>query len=143
MKFSHTLETSASAEAIWSLWTTIEQWPVWDSELKAARLSGPFRLGATGELTPKKGPTSTFEISALDPNRSYTFATQLPLCRLNVHRFLEFDEIVRFTHEVSFEGRLAFAFSWLLGRRFQRVLPEVMRSLRQLAEQTTEVSKGL
>ena len=140
MKFAHTLETSASVERIWSLWIAVNRWPTWDSELESAQLTGDFCLGATGQLTPKVGPRSKFEISALDCGNGYRFTTQLPLCQLHVHRFLELGEPLKFTHEVSFEGPLAFLFGRVLGKRFQEVLPEVMQALKQLAEQDAESS---
>lgn len=141
MKFSHTVETLASPKTIWSMWTAVDQWPLWDSELKAAQLYDEFCLGAVGRLVPTKGPASKFQISALDWGKSYTFTTRLPLCKLHVRRSLHSrpgNEQIAFTHEVSFEGLLAFLFSWLLGKRFRAVLPEVMRSLKQMAEQTTQ-----
>jgi len=137
MTFSHTLSTELSPAVIWAIWTAVDRWPTWDSELKSARLDGEFCLGATGQLTPNRGPALRFEISALELDKSYTFTTRLLLCRLHVRRFLTFDDELRFTHEVSFEGPLAFLFSWLLGRQFRRVLPDVMRSLLQIAEQQT------
>jgi len=141
MKFSHTLTTRATPAAVWSAWTAVAQWPRWDSEIVSAQLYGAFQLNATGQLTPVQGPVSKFVISQLDWENSYTFTTQLPLCRLHVHRFFTRPELgqsepLRFTHEVSFEGPLAFVFSRLLGRKFQRVLPDVMQQLKQTVEST-------
>lgn len=138
MSFSHTVETSATPEAVWSMWTAVGSWPEWDIELKSAQLEGSFQLGATGQLTPKVGPPSSFVISQLDPKKSYTFTTQLPLCKLKVHRFFQSnrdaDEALRFTHEVSFSGPLAFLFSAFLGTRFRRALPIAMQEIKRLAE---------
>lgn len=138
MSFSHTVETSASPEAIWSIWTAVGRWPEWDVELESAQLDGSFQLGAIGQLTPKVGPPSHFVISQLDPNKSYTFTTQLPLCKLKVHRFFQpnrgVDDALRFTHEVSFSGPLAFLFNALLGARFRRALPVAMQEIKRLAE---------
>ena len=55
MKFSHTLKTSASPERIWAIWTDVDRWSAWDTELSHADLEQPFSLGAVGKLTPKKG----------------------------------------------------------------------------------------
>ena len=136
MKFSYTLTTAATPAAVWSTWTDVEKWPQWDSELTSARLFAPFALAAEGQLTPKKGPTSKFYLSQLDWGRSYTFTTQLPLCRLHIHRFITYGQPLRFTNEVSFEGPLAYVFKLMLGNRFQRVLPGVMKQLRAQLETT-------
>ena len=65
MKFSHTLKTSASPESIWAIWTNVEHWSEWDTELVDSRLESAFALGAVGTLTPKAGRVSTFRISQL------------------------------------------------------------------------------
>ncbi|WP_287128010.1 SRPBCC family protein [Candidatus Cyanaurora vandensis] len=133
--FSHTLKTSASPEAIWAIWADVENWSAWDTELRNAHLEGSFVLGARGKLTAKTGSVSTFTISQLNLKQSYTFTCQLPFCRLNVYRYLsDRTNGTYFTHEISFEGPLAFLFSRILGRQFQAVLPSVMENLKQLAE---------
>ena len=135
MKFSHTLKTSASPERIWAIWTNVEHWSEWDTELVDSRLESAFALGAVGTLTPKQGRVSTFRISQLSTGTSYTFTLNLPLCKLNVHRHLHSQsDGTYFTHEVSFQGLLAVLFSFLLGRRFRIVLPSVMENIKQIAE---------
>ena len=135
MKFSHTLKTTALPERIWEVWIDVERWSSWDTELKKAHLKEPFALGAVGELTPKTGPASTFKVIQFSPRTSYTFTLKLPLCRLNIHRYLttELDGLY-FTHEVSFQGLLAFVFGLLLGRRFKAILPSIMANVKQIAE---------
>lgn len=138
MRFEHTLETTAPAERIWQLWTDVAGWPRWDTALVAARLDGPFALGAQGRLHSKGSPTSTFRIVELEPGRSYTFAVLLPLAELRVRRVLAPAPAgTRYTHTVSFVGPLGWLFGLLLGRQFQTMLPGVMERLRQLAQQSS------
>ena len=142
MKFSHTLKTAASPTQIWTIWTDVENWSQWDTELKDARLEGLFRLGAIGKLTPKTGQVARFEISQFTLEESYTFTVQLPLCKLNVYRYLHSrSNDTYFTHEVSFQGLLAPLFGLLLGRQFQTVLPSVMENIKQIAETTGSYEK--
>lgn len=136
MKFSHTLETTASPDKIWTIWMAVTRWPEWDTELESVQFEGNVALGANGKLTPKTGPKSKFTISQLAPGESYTFITQLPLCKLHVHRFLHnLNNGTRFTHEVSFEGVSAGIFGKLLGKQYQSVLPSAMQNLKTMAEQ--------
>jgi hypothetical protein len=139
MKFSHTVRTSASPEKVWAIWTDVEHWSKWDTELLDSWLESSFKLGAIGKLTPKKGRVSTFRISQLSPKTSYTFTVKLPLCRLNVYRYLQIQSgYTEFTHEVSFQGLLAFVFGLLLGRKFQSVLPRVMENIKKVAEKLSQ-----
>jgi hypothetical protein len=135
MKFSHTLKTTASPDRIWEIWIDVAHWSSWDTELKDACLKVPFSLGAVGELTPKRGRASAFKISQFKAGESYTFSLKLPFCMLNVHRYLKtHSDGLYFTHEVSFQGVLAFVFGLLLGRRFKSVLPSIMENVRKIAE---------
>jgi hypothetical protein len=62
----------------------------------------------------------------------------LPLCKLNVYRYLNSQpDGTYFTHEVSFDGVLAFGFGLLLGRQFRLVLPSVMENIKRIAEAKT------
>jgi hypothetical protein len=135
MHFKHTLQTTATPESIWAVWTDVKRWPSWDTELEEASLAGPFALGAQGILKSKGAPPSTFTISQLDMGRSYTFTTKLPLAQLHVRRYLnDINSATLFTHEVSFSGSLAFVFARVLGGRFQAALPGVMRNIQRIVE---------
>ena len=56
----HSVETSASPEAIWQLWTDVPKWPEWNADLARAELVGPFAAGSTIRMTSKTGETSSF-----------------------------------------------------------------------------------
>lgn len=135
-RFSHTRETAAPPEAVWSLWTDVARWPDWDTELEHASLDGPFVRGAEGRLKSRGSPATTFVVSEFGRGTGYTFVTELPLgSSLNVKRYLAREgEITRFTHEVWFAGPLALPLGATLGRRFEAALPGVMERLQGLAE---------
>lgn len=137
-RFSHTVETSASRETIWRIWTDVPNWKTWDDGLKDAQLNGPFVTGTQGRLIPDKGPKSTFTLTEVVPEQSYTFRTRLPLGSLYVKRLL----ITRngkttFTHEVWFTGLTKGIFSRALGRNYRTLLPGVMEKIRRIAEQSS------
>jgi hypothetical protein len=137
-KFKHTVATIAPPETIWQLWTNVDRWVEWDTELLSASMMGEFRLGAVGQLTPRRGVASSFQITQFQIDQSYTLMIALPLCQLQIQRYLSTtpDGPLYFTHDVSFRGFLAWVFALLLGRRFRRILPQVMENLKQIAEQS-------
>ena len=86
------------------------------------------RYGRTSQN--KVGQSSTFTFTEYDPQNSYAFMTKLPGASLVVRRyFTEQGDDLHFTHQVSFEGALAFIFAQLLGRGFRRDLPPAMENL--------------
>jgi len=48
----HSLETSATADAVWRLWADVERWPDWNAGVERIELRGPFDVGGTILMTP-------------------------------------------------------------------------------------------
>lgn len=134
--FSHTRLTAASPARIWAIWTDVGQWPTWDIALKQATLAGPFAVGTRGTVVPDKGLKATFELVAVEPGRSYTLRTKLPLGALYVKRTLgQAEGQTQFTHEVWFSGFSKGLFGWALGREYRMLLPKVLEAIKAQAEQ--------
>ena len=136
--FRWTVETEASRETIWRLWTTPETWGSWDGGLRSARVDGPFALDAVGAIQPLRGPESRFRVTEYAEGECYAFQTVLPLGSLTVRRSFEPSEATTFTHEVRFRGALGWFWANMLGRGFGKELPATMERLARLAE--TEVN---
>lgn len=142
MTFYHAVKTSAIKERIWDIWTDIENWPQWDTELEKSQIEGDFQLGAIGSFKPKDGPNLPFTITELIPGQTYTFSVQMPFCQLQVKRYFadaESDheaESTIFIHQISFVGALSWLFAGIVGQRIKKVLPSVMEQLQAIAEQS-------
>lgn len=135
-RFSCTRLTTAPPARIWAIWTDVEQWPTWDRAVKQATLAGPFAVGTRGTVVPDKGLKATFELVAVEPGRSYTLRTQLPLGALYVKRTLgQAEGQTQFTHEVWFSGLSKGLFGWALGRDFRARLPQFLEAIKAQAEQ--------
>lgn len=132
--FSYEVTTTASLAAIWALWTDVTTWKQWDKGLKDATADRPFALGVRGKITPLSGPSSSFEITEFESQRSYTFVTGLPLAKLTVRRVIIGTKPTRFRHEVSFSGALGGTWAKRFGPSFRAALPPTMRTLAKLAE---------
>ncbi len=48
--YTHSIETDASAGAIWSLYEDVTSWPEWDAEAEEITRDGPFATGTTGTM---------------------------------------------------------------------------------------------
>ena len=99
--FWNTIETSAEPSQIWSIWTNVSQWKVWDSGLKDASMSQEFKLKARGVIISLENRKSKFKIVEYKEGVSYTLKTNLPLGALFVKRYIHQKNGKRyFTHEV-------------------------------------------
>lgn len=73
MSFEHagTVTCTASADAVWTLWSDITTWPVWDPSVVAVALDGPFEAGTTGTMT-LAGPFDVpVSLEVVEPGRRY------------------------------------------------------------------------
>ena len=135
--FHHIVVTAASVQAIWHLWTDVAGWSRWDGGLKSAALNGAFAAGSIGTIVPLSGPKARFTITTVEPNRAYSFVTNLPLGKLTVtRRFLEpaTSGATRFEHHITFSGLLSRLWAAQFGPGFRKELPATMERLAQLAE---------
>lgn len=123
----------------WEILTDVNRWSEWDTEISGAKLSGEFKQGAKGEISPKKGRDLPFFVSEFIPEKSYTFVNTFPFGTLEIKRTInQNDNLVDFTDEVKFTGILKRLLGVLLGRKFRSVLPEVMENFKRIAEETTD-----
>ena len=133
--FSHTISTIASPETIWKIWTDIPNWKQWDQGLRDATLVGSFTKGSKGKIIPDKGLVSTFVITDVDSNKSYSFKTRIPFGWLIITRSLKVNNgITSFTHDVRFTGLFKKVFGKRLGNKYRQMLPSVMEKIKEIAE---------
>jgi len=135
MYTTETILTTAPPDRIWKIWTDVKNWKKWDRGFREALIKGPFQKNVEGVMIPDKGPRTGFRITSCVPNFSYTATAKLPFAELHLHRFIGYhNSKTTVTHEVWLEGPLS-GFWWgLIGRRYSRLMPEVMRKLKQIAE---------
>jgi hypothetical protein len=135
--FWHRVETSASPQKIWQIWTDVKNWQQWDAGLKQAEMTDDFSLNNSGIITSLDNRKSKFTIIAYEEGKSYTFKTKLPLGSLYVKRFLETnDGKTYFTHEVWFAGLTGGIFAKQFGPKFREMLPNVLESIKKIAEKS-------
>jgi hypothetical protein len=66
----HSIETSATPDAIWRQWADVPRWPEWNADLARAELEGEFRPGSTIRMTSKDGDSVELRIAeAVEPER--------------------------------------------------------------------------
>lgn len=133
--FWYSLETTAPASSIWSIWTVVPNWKKWDTGLKDALIEGPFEQDAKGFIISLENRKSKFKVVEYVEGKTYTFRTKLPLGSLYVKRYLALkDGKTTFTHEVWFTGLTKGLFAKAFGGKFREMLPEVLENIRAQAE---------
>lgn len=132
------VEVRATPARVFALWSDAAGWPDWDPDLEGASLDGPFAPGSRGALKPRGGPRTRIELVEVLPDRAFTAASRLPLCRMVFDHAIEPlgapADGCRVTHSVRFEGPLAGVFRRLIGPAVRRGLPGTMAGLKRAAE---------
>ncbi len=131
----HTVTTTASPKAIWSIWKDAAHWPTWDCELEEIILTGPFTKGATFRLKPKGGPWVKVIVADAVPEKSFLTLSQLPLTTISDDHYLEVKNgKTHVTHVIQMTGLLGWFFAFVIGRGMKKTLPGAMEQLVKQAE---------
>jgi hypothetical protein len=127
--------TTATKEAIWQVWQDVANWNVWDTHIEWATLNGDFKVGQTGALKPRGGPTAKFVITQCSPYAAFTDISPLPLATLIFeHKITPNKNGNLVTHRILISGPLAFLFKKLLGKKLANGLDVALPNLIKKAE---------
>ena len=131
----HTVETTASPEAIWEIWQDVTNWNTWDHGIEYSTIDGPFKAGTTRTLKPKGGPLVHTKLTAVEPKKLFIDEAKLTLARIIVSHFLtESNGNTHVTHQIEMTGPLAFFFAFVIGRNMKKNLPQEMAAMIKKAE---------
>ena len=75
------VETAASPQAVWKIWTDTASWQEWNPDVQSMVLKGPFAAGTTGTMKTKQG-TRAVQLTEVVPGTSFRLETTvIPLTR--------------------------------------------------------------
>lgn len=135
MKFEQSISIDAEPMEIFSEFSKVSDWPVWDPETEAAQLDGDFVVGTTGTIKPKGAPTSKIKLTEVTKNKSFTVECGLPLCKMHfVHLFEKVDSGTKVINQLEFTGLLAPLFGRLFGKSINKTIPESLKGLKSHIE---------
>jgi hypothetical protein len=128
------LEAGVEPESIWRrAYADAEAWPLWNAELKSARLEGPLGAGAGVRIVFRTGLRLRFRVVEFEEGRLFTDEARLPGARMG-HRHLVEPTASgsRLTNAIYIEGPLAPVWRRILGPRAQRTLPGAQAAVVEL-----------
>jgi hypothetical protein len=76
--YTHRLETTASADAIFALYADATTWPDWDAGLERMELDGPFVAGTTGTMFAFGQEPLRMRLKTVDAGRGFEDETPVP-----------------------------------------------------------------
>jgi hypothetical protein len=136
--------SSAPPSAFFERWAAMDTWPEWDEAVRWVRRDGPFAEGTTGTLKPRRGPTVSFVIETVRPDREFTDRSAMPGASLTIRHLVAVGDSGRteVEVEVSLDGPLARVWKLLVGRGIATSTPAGLRRLVEVAEADTATAAG-
>ncbi len=114
----------------WRVWTDVNRWHTWQSDIEYAKLDGDFEVGNSFKLKPKGGPAVSIEIVKVDPGRQFTDLTRFPGARMfGSHEFISHGDELEIRTTMSIEGVLSFLWKKIVAEKIADGMPEQTEAL--------------
>jgi len=126
MKFSFETETLVDIDKIWNMYSDVNNWFKWESDLEDISLSGQFVQGTKGTMKLKGQPEMSFELVKVENNSEFTDLTVIPhVGEISfIHQLISKDDKIVVKHSVELvpDNRLeTFEDSRFVGKIFKDV----------------------
>jgi hypothetical protein len=130
-----TLDADVSLGAVWDkAYCDADAWPLWNAELKSARLDGPLTEGAEARIVFRTGLRLRFRVVEFDDGRLFTDEARLPGARMGHRHLVEPSATgAHLTNTIYIDGPLAGLWRRILGPAAARALPDAQRAVVELA----------
>jgi uncharacterized protein YndB with AHSA1/START domain len=130
------IETTASPEAIWRLWTDVAGWPGWNADIEHIEISGPFATGSTIAMTPAgQDPVELRIAEAVEPESFIDEADLGDVVVRTLHSVERVDhDRNRVTYRMEISGPAADSVGPELGPQISGDFPETLAALVETAE---------
>lgn len=134
-EYEHSIETSATPEAIWRLWADVENWGTWNSEIEKIEMNGPFEAGTQITMTPPGDDPVLLRIAEAVEDELFVDEARFDgLLLRTIHRIDRIDpNRIRVAYRMEITGTGADEAGPQIGPGITADWPETMASLAELA----------
>jgi hypothetical protein len=134
-EYEHSTETSATPEAIWRLWSDVEDWGTWNAGIAKIEMNGPFEAGTQITMTPPGDDPVLLRISEAAEDELFVDEARFNgLLLRTTHRIDRIDQNrIRVVYRMEITGAGADEAGPQIGPGITADWPETMASLAALA----------
>lgn len=132
----HSVETTASAEAVWQQWADVIRWPEWNSDIEKIEIDGPFAVGSRITMTPVGQEAIVLRIAEVRAPELFVDEADFgDIVVRTTHRVESFpDRPSRIVYRLEITGPAADTVGPELGPQISADFPELLAALSTLAE---------
>jgi uncharacterized protein YndB with AHSA1/START domain len=135
-QYELSIETLASPDAVWQLWSDIARWPEWNEGIEKITIDGPFAAGTTVTMT-APGEDEPVRLRRAEIVPGELFADEMAADGFAVrteHRLDPAGGGTRITYRTRISGPAADQVGPELGPAITADFPQVLSALARLAE---------
>ena len=126
-------------EDIWHLWTDINNWAAWHSDLEYCKIEGPLQVGNHFMLKPKGMRAFKIDITEIIEGLRLTDCTRFPGAKMyDTHELEETAEGLRISNTVRVTGPLQWLWVKLVAKNVAASHPHEIEILVDLARKRHE-----
>lgn len=131
------VETTASPQAVWKVWSDTSTWPQWNPDVQSMQLNGPFASGTTGTMTNKQG-AHQIQLEDVVPGQSFRLETTvIPLTRFSFEcRVAAAAGKTVVSQGIRVKGPLGVIVGGMMGKQIANSFPALLQGLARRAETT-------
>ncbi|WP_062647708.1 SRPBCC family protein [Streptomyces maremycinicus] len=135
-EYEHSIETTATPEAVWRLWADVPSWGTWNAEIEKIEIDGPFAAGARITMTPPGDDPIVLRLAeAVEGERFVDEARFGDLLLRTVHRIERIDgSRIRVVYRMEITGTGADEAGPQIGPGITADWPDTLAALVAVAE---------
>jgi Polyketide cyclase / dehydrase and lipid transport len=127
-------------EAVWALWSNIDNWPKWDPDVDYVNINGHFAVGDTITFKIKKGPKVKMKLVEVVKDFKYTDLTSFPLAKMyGVHQMEEVPGGLKLTTTIIIKGPLRWLWRKIVGETVVKEIPIQFDNIERLVNDQKRV----
>jgi hypothetical protein len=131
------METKATKEKIWSLWSDVKNWSKWNIGIEYAHINGNFENGTWCSLKVLNFSGPFFIVFVLKdciPNKSFIGRYKLSLCTIDFgYKLIEEENKLNIKHDIKMYGPLTFIYKNRIGKTLAKNIPNSVKKLVSMA----------
>lgn len=138
MRFDDEVLINASIDDVWSVYADVEHWPDWTASVNSVEFTegDTLKVGARARIKQPKLPTAVWQVSAIDPGRSWTWEATGPGVHTTAVHTLEAEgpQQTRVHQTIVQRGPLGAVIARVYGKLTRRYLAMEAAGLKQRSE---------
>jgi uncharacterized protein YndB with AHSA1/START domain len=135
-EYGTSVETTASPEQVWRVWSDMSTWGEWNPNVSTMEWEGGFVSGSTGVMNTKSGQHHKMQLVDVEPGRNFALVTSVvPGTRFRFNCRIEpADAKTKVSQTVEVGGPLGPVMGGMLGPQVSKEFGLLLSNLARKAE---------